>query len=85
MPIILYCPYPECNVAIEILEINCAIFRCGIYKHNNAQIHPHLSKEDCDMLKQENKIWGCGNPFQLTVENINQSQKIFKLNKCDYI
>lgn len=30
--IILSCPYPDCNISIEIAEINCAIFRCGICK-----------------------------------------------------
>jgi hypothetical protein len=59
---IFFCPYPDCKIGIEIIEINCAIFRCGIYKHNGAQIEPHLPKEKCDLLKD--KIWGCGRPFQ---------------------
>jgi hypothetical protein len=72
---ILNCPYSDCNIAIEIIEINCAIFRCGIHK-NGTQIDPHLVKEECDKLKQEDKIWGCGRPFKL----INGS-----LIKCEYI
>jgi hypothetical protein len=59
------CPYPDCKIGIEIIEINCAIFRCGVYKHNGAQIEPHLPKDDCDRLKKGDKIWGCGRPFQL--------------------
>jgi hypothetical protein len=59
----LNCPY--CNVSIVIESINCGIFRCGIYKHNHEQIPPHLSKEECNKLVKENKIWGCGQPFQL--------------------
>ena len=72
---ICQCPYSDCNIAIEIVEINCAIFRCGIHK-NGQQIDPHLSKEECDKLKQNNKIWGCGRPFKL-VNGI--------LLQCDYI
>jgi hypothetical protein len=61
--LLLVCPYPDCNIGIEIVEINCAIFRCGVYKYNGAQIEPHLPKDDCDRLKTDDKIWGCGRPF----------------------
>jgi|UniRef100_A0A6C0CZQ1 hypothetical protein len=64
-PIILNCPYPDCTIAIEVIEINCAIFRCGICKDTGKQIEPHLQKEECDKLKHEDKIWGCGRPFKL--------------------
>jgi len=67
---------PHCNIMIEVIEINCAIFRCGIYKNTGKQIEPHLSKYLCDTLKENDKIWGCGKPFQL----IND-----KLVKCDYL
>ena len=67
---------PHCNIIIEVIEINCAIFRCGIYKSSGYQIEPHLSKEECDRLKIEDKIWGCGKPFQL----VNNTLVI-----CDYI
>lgn len=59
----LYCPY--CNATIEIESVNCAIFRCGIYKENGQPIPPHLTKYDSNKLVKEDKIWGCGNPFQL--------------------
>jgi hypothetical protein len=68
MTIISNCPYPDCNIAIEVIEINCAIFRCGICKKTGQQIDSHLSKEQCDRLKKEDKIWGCGKPFQLVNE-----------------
>ena len=32
---IYFCPYPDCNIPIEIIEINCPIFRCGIYKNTD--------------------------------------------------
>ena len=76
---ILTCPYPDCNIMIEVVEINCAIFRCGVYKNvtdYGKQIDPHLSKQECDRIKKEDKIWGCGRPFKL-VDG--------KLIECDYI
>jgi hypothetical protein len=73
---IYFCPYYDCASAIEIVEVNCAIFRCGVHKDTGHQIEPHLPKEECDKLKKDNKIWGCGRPFQL-VNN--------KLVKCKYI
>ncbi len=79
MTIICYSPYPDCNIGIEIIEINCSIFRCGIYKNNGNQINPHLSKEDCDKIKKD-EIWGCGRPFQL-----KQYQGNYQLFQCDYL
>jgi len=38
---------PRGGISIEIEQINCGIFRCGILKSNNEQIPPHLSKEEC--------------------------------------
>ena len=73
---LLQCPYPDCNIAIEVIEINCSIFRCGVDKHTCRQIDPHLPKEECDKLKREDKIWGCRRPFQL----VNDT-----LICCDYI
>jgi hypothetical protein len=55
---------PHCGVSIEILEVNCGIFRCGILKSNGTQIDPHLPKEGCDALKNADKIWGCCRPFK---------------------
>jgi len=52
---ICQCPYSYCNIIIEIVEINCAIFRCGIHKDTSQQIEPHLPKEKCDHLKHYDK------------------------------
>ena len=71
---ILTCPH--CDIMIEVIEINCAIFRCGIYKDNGQQVEPHLSKYLCDSLKENDKIWGCCKPFQL----VNG-----RLVKCEYL
>lgn len=67
---------PHCGIGIEILEKNCCIFRCGVYKHNNVQINPHLDKQSCDNLVSKGLIHGCGKPFKL-VGN--------RLEICDYI
>ena len=56
---------PHCDEYIIIEQINCAIFRHGIYKDNYSQINPHLPKNDCDKLKNENLIYGCGKPFRI--------------------
>lgn len=55
---------PHCKVMIEILEVNCGIFRCGIHKDTGQQVSPHLPKKECDDLKKEDRIWGCCRPFK---------------------
>ena len=75
-----FCPYPDCAIAIEIVEINCSIFRCGVYKDTDQQIDSHLSKGECDKLKKQDKIWGCSRPFQLVTIN-----ETCQLIRCEYI
>ena len=75
---IIICPH--CNNYIIIKELNCGIFRHGIYKNTGKQINPHASKETCDELVKEDLIYGCGKPFQII--EINNA---FEIKICDYI
>ncbi len=56
---------PNCNEYVEILELNCCIFRHGVYINTMQQINPHLNKIECDILFNENKILGMENHFKL--------------------
>ena len=78
--IIVICPHCEQYILIYKNDVNCAIFRHAVYKNNYIQINPHMSKEMCDKLAQENQIIGCGKPFRLVLEN-NEFRAII----CDYI
>jgi hypothetical protein len=52
------------------------------------QINPHLCKDKCDLLVLENKIYGCGKPFQVeVVEKVdNKNLEIeYKAVICGYI
>ena len=66
---------PHCNEFILIEELNCRIFRHGVFKNTNQQISPHASKEECDAYIVQDLIYGCGKPFKITD----------KVEKCDYI
>ena len=66
---------PHCGVTIEIISLNCGIFRCGIFKSNGQQMNPHASKEYCEKIVKEQLIFGCGKPFCI----ING-----KISKCEY-
>jgi hypothetical protein len=56
---------PHCNCIIYISELNCKIFRHGVFKHNMEPIPPHSSKHACELYIKDNLIWGCGKPFQI--------------------
>lgn len=49
-------------------------------KTNLVQINPHMSKQECDKLKEQDLIYGCGKPFKL----INENSKWITI-ECDYI
>lgn len=75
---ILICP--NCGEFIIIHQINCGIFRHGVFIKDGTQIEPHSSKEICEYYTKNNLIYGCGKPFQIIIEN----NKI-KIFNCDYI
>jgi hypothetical protein len=79
---IFECPYADCNMLfiIDKKDINCGIFRCGYYKNNYQQLHPHTTKDKRDILIQHDLIIGCGQPFMIQKEN-----NIYKLVECGYI
>ena len=68
---------PHCKMIIEIIELRCRIFRCGIMKNNFTQINPHLSEIKCNNLKKNDEIYGCSKPFYIDENNV--------VEKCDYI
>jgi len=72
---------PNCDDILIISELNCCIFRHGIFKSTNQQIDPHLSEENCKKLIESNQIYGCSKPFQIIV----QDDKTWIVQKCDYI
>lgn len=74
---IIVCPH--CHECIIINELNCCIFRHGVYK-SGLQIPPHLEKEKCDELVRNGEIYGCGKPFRITIVNGK-----WIVSKCDYI
>ena len=76
---IIICPH--CNSYLSITELNCGIFRHGIYKETNEQIDPHLSEENCKKLIESNQIYGCCKPFQIIIQDNGD----WIVQKCDYI
>ena len=78
--IIINCPHCNEKIIISKNELNCCIFRHGIYKSSYEQIDPHLNKQECDRLKNNNLIYGCGKPFKIFQKNNN-----YLSEKCDYI
>ena len=75
--IVVNCPHCDLQILIFKNEINCQIFRHGVYKHNHQQMPPHTPKVQCDKLAEEDKIYGCGKPFRI----VNQKEAI----ECGYI
>lgn len=83
-PLVMPCPHCKIYVIIFKKEINCAIFRHGVFKNNLKQMNPHESKVNCDKFVKENLIYGCGKPFKLEKKIIDKSE-YYRLVICDYI
>lgn len=78
---------PHCGCFIQIREINCAIFRHGVYKQTGQQIDPHLPKADCDRLVATGALYGCGRPFRLKRKGggVTASPEEWIAEICEYI
>lgn len=76
----IYVECPNCGDMVEIVQINCGIFRHAVLKKNNQQINPHTPKHICDQLHKNGLVYGCAKPFRL--EKINDK---FVAYKCGYI
>ena len=85
--LILECPHCDEFIEIPINQINCAIFRHGVFKDTFIQMCPHESKENCDKFIDGNLIYGCGNPFRLINEADIENKELirYKLIMCDYV
>jgi len=71
---------PHCKEYVIIEQVNCAIFRHGVFKNSHLQINPHLSKYECDELVEKNLIYGCGKPFKVELKD-----NIWIGIECDYL
>ena len=76
--LILNCPH--CDLIIEIEQLNCSIFRHGVFKNTNQQINQHETKKMCEKYVINDEIYGCGKPFKIINNNNN-----FEAIICDYI
>jgi hypothetical protein len=74
------CPHCFDTILLYHHELNCKIYRHGVFKSDLQQMNPHTPKEECDRFVKQNLIYGCGKPFRVYFENDN-----IVLVKCDYI
>jgi len=77
----LTCPHCYGTIIVLPNELNCRIFRHGVFLSNNEPIPPHASKAECDRLVTENLIAGCGKPFQVVRQDDGSELAVI----CDYI
>jgi hypothetical protein len=77
---------PHCKEPILIEQLNCCIFRHGIFKNNMLQIDPHTPKNLCEHYIEHQLIIGCGNPFKVILNDNskNEDDKCIAV-VCDYI
>lgn len=83
---------PHCDLLIEVPtdQVNCHIFRHGFLYNKDSngmiqllnQMNPHTPKDECERLKSNDLIIGCGRPFKF-VRDISTSN--YRVEICDYI
>lgn len=81
MSVVIVVECPHCHLSVWIEEINCAIFRHGVFRDTHVQVPPHASKTECDDLVARDLIIGCGKPFRVVVDGDANATAVV----CDYI
>jgi hypothetical protein len=85
---IFTCPHCDMFIEVKSNEVNCCIFRHAYFFQKTDkgeivllnQLNPHASKDVCDSLIAEGRIYGCGKPFRII-----KNEEGFSVEKCDYI
>ena len=62
---IFQCPQCQDFIMVKDNELNCRIFRHGVYKDTFQPINPHAPQSLCQQLLVADQIYGCGRPFQI--------------------
>ena len=83
-PILFECPHCQEPVLVERDQVNCAIFRHGVFKTTGQQMDPHAPKAHCDQVAAEGAIWGCGKPFRLVLDT-KAKDGTFSAQICEYL
>lgn len=79
------CPHCLSFIRVKADELNCRIFRHGIYKKNYRGIPPHLPKKKCEELVRRACIFGCAKPLEFIGGGKgNLEDKSCVVRKCDY-
>ena len=62
------CPWCGGGIMVSRAELNCRIFRHGVYKTQQlagTQMNPHECEAECKRLFENGLIDGCGKPFRV--------------------
>ena len=81
-------PCPHCFglVKVAVKDLNCRIFRHGMFKKNGKGINPHLPKKKCVDLVKKACIYGCAKPFQFFGGGKDAPDDLeCVVKECDYI
>ena len=74
------CPHCSIDIEVQKKQLNCKIFRCGVFKNNGKHINPHTNKLECERLLNEQLVYGCTRPFRF----VNDQQQNY-VEPCGYI
>lgn len=74
------CPWCKGSIVISPSELNCRIFRHGVFVDSGQPMNPHAPREECERLVAEERIRGCGKPFR-----VDGAGERFVAVECDYI
>jgi len=78
-PTVVQCPH--CFEYVCIDEVNCGIFRHGVYKHTMLPVDPHATYDQCQVIILSDTCFGCVKPFRLEKNSLNVVTAV----KCGYI
>jgi hypothetical protein len=81
---IFNCPHCLGSIVVQCQDVNCQIFRHAVLKNEGTQVNPHASRQELQVLKNNDLLYGCGGPFRM-IKDPEHSVHWSHAVACDYI
>ena len=74
---------PHCKDLVQVLrgDMNCQIFRHGVYRHSGQPLGPHTSEDKCRDVVNRGLVYGCAGPFRVRLTDDTTGT----VETCEYI
>eukprot|EP00931_Biecheleriopsis_adriatica_P067038 TRINITY_DN41246_c0_g1_i1.p1 TRINITY_DN41246_c0_g1~~TRINITY_DN41246_c0_g1_i1.p1 ORF type:complete len:208 (+),score=27.97 TRINITY_DN41246_c0_g1_i1:47-670(+) len=75
---LVLCPHEGCSqwFRVDASDVNCTIFRHGVYKDTGRMLPPHARQQECEDAISRGALYGCGKPVRFNPWNWDSERPV---------